>query len=216
MPIYPTHKAIFVHIPKNGGTTITTLLKRDRFLGRKTNLPNDHTGGVENIAELRELLGSEADEYFSFGFVRNPWDRFVSAYHYVCQRRPHMTSVTSHDGFSEFVSAFASDPEEYMKIRYFRPQISYLGNSEGLLPIDFVGRFENFESDLKSVLDRLGIRRKLMRHRKKTARADYRQYYTAKERGAVAEAYARDVEYFDYKFGDGGERKKSLFLKLLK
>lgn len=185
-------------------------------MGRKTNIPDMGDEGRETISELKEFLGDEFENYYSFSFVRNPWDRFVSAYHYVCQRRPHITSVTSHQSFSDFAKAFASDPEEYQKIRYFRPQVPYLVDTDGALAVDFVGRLENFEGDLQKVLGKLGIRRKIIRHRKKSARADYRQYFSAKEKDAIAEAYARDIEYFDYKFEDGREREKRSFLDMFR
>lgn len=185
-------------------------------MGRKKNAPDIRGEGRETIPEFIELLGDEFEDYYSFSFVRNPWDRFVSAYHYVCQRRSHIRCVTSHQSFSKFAMDFAANPEKYETIRYFRPQLPYLLDPEHSHSIDFVGRFENFENDLHWVLGKLGIRRRLVRHRKRTARADYRQYFGAKERGAIAQAYARDIEYFDYDFEDGRKRRKFFFLNVLR
>ncbi|KUJ85125.1 hypothetical protein AVO45_17900 [Ruegeria marisrubri] len=216
MSIYPSHKAVFVHIPKTGGSSIAALLKHDRLVDTKRNAVDPRGDGRETMVELVEALGSEADDYFKFAFVRNPWDRFVSAYHYVAQRRPELTEVTSHKTFEDFVPAFAADPERFLSIRYFRPQWSYLIDDQGNSPADFVGRFERFDDDLQTILARLGIQRSLMRHRKKSKRSDYREYYDVWRRDAIAEIYARDIEIYDYKFDDGQKRGKSFFLKFLR
>lgn len=215
MPIYPSHKAIFVHIPKNGGSTITTLLKRDRFLGRRLNVTDPRDNGRETISELLEVMGDEAKDYYKFSFVRNPWDRFVSAYHYVCQRRPEMETVTSYENFADFAEAFSKNPDQYLNIRYFRPQWTFLTDKDGNSPMDFIGRFENFDSDLQQVLRQLGIRRTFMRHRKRTKRSDYRDYYDAKSTAAIAEVYAPDIERFDYEFDSGSVRKNAFLLRRL-
>ncbi len=214
MPIYPNHRAVFVHIPKNGGSTITTLLKRDRFLGRRVNRLDPRSAGCEKISEYLEALGNESEDFFKFSFVRNPWDRFVSAYHYVCQRRPELKQVASCGSFDEFISAFSRNPESFLHIRYFRPQWKYLTDSSGVVPLDFVGRFERFEDDLGVVLRKIGSRRSFIRHRKKTKRADFRDYYSDESCGVVGRVYARDIDLFKYEFEDGSRRKSSKIFKI--
>ncbi len=213
MPIYTSHRAVFVHIPKTGGSTVTTVLKRDTFLGPKRNLSDPRGDACETIFEIRDLLGAEFDEFFSFSFVRNPWDRFVSAYHYVMERRPELEQVTVHKRFEDFVRAFEADPDTFKAIRYFRPQNAYLLDENGNIPVDFVGRFERFEQDLGTVLDRLGVHRSLIRHRKKSRRSDYRDYFDARSQEIVADAYRADIEAFDYSYGDGCVRGGVFFLK---
>lgn len=204
-----------MHIPKNGGTTITTMLKRNSFFGRRVNEADERESGHETIVEFLDLLGDRADEYFKFSFVRNPWDRFVSAYHYVCQRRPEMDIVTSHDTFADFVKEFAASRDRFLGLRYFRPQWAYLIDDRGECPLDFVGRFERFDADVETVLKRLGLRRRLMRHRKPTRRGDYRSYYNDETRDAIADVYARDVTEFGYSFDDGSTRKQGLRIRAL-
>lgn len=216
MPVYPNHHALFVNIPKNGGSTVTTVLKRNRFLGRRLNNTDPRCEDCEFVSQYFDVLGDEANEYFKFSFVRNPWDRFVSAYHYVCQRRPEMTDVTACGSFSEFTSTFSSNPDAYLHIRYFRPQWTYLTDATGAVPLDFVGRFERFGDDLKVVLKKIGMRRTLIRHRKQTKRSDFREYYDDKSRAVIARVYARDIELLGYEFDDGCQRHKSGVLGILK
>lgn len=216
MPVYPNHRAIFVNIPKNGGSTLTTVLKRNRFLGRRVNNTDPRCDDCEFVSQYLDVLGDEAADYFKFSFARNPWDRFVSAYHYVCQRRPELTQVTSHGSFAEFTSAFSADPEAFLHIRYFRPQWTYLTDATGAVPLDFVGRLERFEDDLKVVLKKIGLRRSLVRRRKQTKRSDFRDYYDDESRAVIARVYERDIDLLGYEFEDGNRRQKSGVLGFLK
>lgn len=215
MPIYPNHRAVFVHIPKNGGSTITTLLKRDRFLGRRVNRVDPRGVGCEVISDYLQALEDESESYFKFSFVRNPWDRFVSAYHYICQRRPEIKEVVSLGSFDNFVSEFSHDPDTFLGIRYFKPQWKYLTDHTGSVPMDFVGRFEQFEDDLAIALKAIGLRRSVIRHRKQTKRKDYRDYYSSSSRGVIASVYARDIDLFSYEFENGTRRRNSSLLRFL-
>lgn len=210
MPVYPGQKCIFVHIPKTGGSSVTTILKRDSLLSSKHEIISDGGQG-STFGELVELGGRSAGEYFSFAFVRNPWDRFVSAYHYVVQRRPELTAVSTFGKFADFARAVGDDPAEFLSIRYFRPQWNFLQPGDSGQQIDFVGRFENFDVDLKYALKKIGHSNVRIRHRKKSRRSDYREYFDDETRRAVGKIYARDIDYFEYSFDDGN-RKANSFL----
>ena len=111
MPIYPHHTAIFVHIPKNGGSTVTTMLKRRRMFDIMP-APEDPRGqGCETILQYMAAIGDDTGDYFKFSFVRNPWDRLVAAYHYIKQRRPELDRVNRHADFRAFVADLSKEPE---------------------------------------------------------------------------------------------------------
>ena len=101
MPYYPKLEILFVHIPKTGGTTISTCLKKNeelitynpkhiinhftkKLLLIRTNKLNNYK---HSLAENMLLeLGSKQKKYTKFTVVRNPWDLVVSFYSYL--RRP--------------------------------------------------------------------------------------------------------------------------------
>ena len=97
MPVSHELKCIFVHIPKSGGTSV------ENALGLLADVRNENTetmfGLIKSPAlkkkvrstsflqhltakELRRLLPSQFSSYYRFAFVRNPWSRMVSLYHY--------------------------------------------------------------------------------------------------------------------------------------
>jgi hypothetical protein len=81
------HKFIFVHIPKNAGSSINHELKglcelTSSVLKRKSkDIPLAY-GKHANDNHMRRLLKNEYGNYYKFCVVRNPWDRMVSIYWY--------------------------------------------------------------------------------------------------------------------------------------
>lgn len=97
MIVSRSNNYIFVHIPKNGGTTIETLLlqhldaARDMHFSPRTKVPDNRAlFGVPSetaidkhitVPRWRSAIGEEAyDSFFSFAFSRNPYARCYSAY----------------------------------------------------------------------------------------------------------------------------------------
>ena len=136
------HKFIHLHNPKCGGTSI------EKALGRQSDITAGHFPASYYDKELWE-------RYFTFCFVRNPWDRVVSSYAYhvlsdyegsVLRQYPNLKSFS----FEEYVKLFAGTG-------YIRPQIESIRHDKSNKPIDFIGRFENIESDFRKVCDILKI-----------------------------------------------------------
>jgi chondroitin 4-sulfotransferase 11 len=166
------YNVIFIHVPKTAGTS----MERNEFLG---------WGGHDEITRFMDQPGYE--DAWKFAFVRNPWDRYVSAW------------AQKHDG--QFVQVL---PVGNLSPRlHFRPQHEFICDQAGNILVDFVGRFERLQADWRHVCDQLGVRVELAHHRPGNHRP-YREYYTPETWEQVAEMYARDIEIFGYHEEYGG------------
>ena len=193
------HKCIYIHIPKTGGMTIESALGADVKKLHKSRMKIKH--GTPH----QWIYPNHWKEYFTFTFVRNPWDRVVSAYFFDLKmynegvnrgRRRKIISELGANKFKEFVSQYHQ--------RYLRgPQVLYSSQLKWIAPdYDFIGRFENLQQDFDIVCDKIGIPQQQLSHENKSKHKHYTEYYDDETREIVAEKYAKDIEYFGYEFGE--------------
>lgn len=193
---FDAHKCIFVHIPKTGGTSVTRSL-----FGRPT-------GGHTAIWQYQLIFDRhEFASYFKFAFVRNPWDRVLSAYEDIRRRGDRVKdkewarrNLAGCDDFSSFVRKRINKKNIYGDVHIlFIPQYEFICLGDSVSLVDFVGRFENLEKDFDFVKTRLGIDCALQK-RNVGVRRDYREFYNEETLQIVAEAYREDIEMFNYRF----------------
>jgi hypothetical protein len=200
--IINSQKFIFVHIPKTGGTSIEKLFNNS-FYGwdKKHCLWKQHC----SIHQMQSVYGIDIDNYYKFSIVRNPWDRAVSDYKW-------WTRASS--PFFDFLKNTTF--EDYLLIRNGYEKINHLNDSAGradhfyaqysFIEIDGANcmnriiRFENLQKDFNIVCDEISLRKQQLPHTNKTKHKHYTEYYDDKTREIAAERYAKDIEYFGYKF----------------
>ncbi|MCB1744135.1 MAG: sulfotransferase family 2 domain-containing protein, partial [Gammaproteobacteria bacterium] len=191
---YREHRAIFVHIPKTGGISVSTsLFERE----------SPHFCA----ADYRAIFGPTFfDQCFKFCIVRNPWDRLYSAYSFLKRggmnqrdRYWAQRNLGDCDSFERFVLDWLT-PESLRRCIHLLPQADFVTDGEGRLLVDFVGRLETFGVDFQTIRERLGRPRAELLHLNRSERRDYREIYDEAMRERVAELYARDVDLFGYRF----------------
>lgn len=91
----------------------------------------------------RKFLGEKVwCEYFKFCVVRNPWDRFLSFYHwrYPSEHRPSATDVL-----------VSTEANKLIKLGY------ELYTQDGEVLVDQLLRYENLGAEIKQLAPRLGL-----------------------------------------------------------
>lgn len=186
------HRAVFVHVPKTGGSTIAKTLFG---LGS----PIHATAHA-----FQRANPSKFSAYFKFAFVRNPWDRLVSAYYFYTQlpeRSEHSKGIFQrYSDFGTFVRDFVT-PENVLGPLHLRPQHQFVCDVNNRILVDFVGRYETFESDVAEVAKaiRLPLAGPLPKVNA-TDRPAYRECFDTSTRAIVERVYANDLELFSYEF----------------
>jgi hypothetical protein len=196
------HKFIFIHIPKTAGTSIERFLLEVEGVRTpacpawgpawgKTLKPSEREEYL--IAPGQHNLFREYDQkyraaYFSFAFVRNPFDRAVSSFFY--EKRW---------GRSSSFKDFLKNPRHENDVHAVS-QRDFIINKSNEPLVDFIGRFENLQDDFGVVCDKIGIQRKKLPCENKRQHKHYAEYYNDETREIVAEKYAKDIECFGYKF----------------
>lgn len=193
-PCFDQYQALFIHVPKSAGRSVV----RGLF----------DVKSVEHApADWYQQLDPEKfQQYFKFTFVRNPWDRAVSAYTYLskggseasAEDRQWADFVNSFDSFDAFICEWLS-ADNAMRNALFTPQVVFLRDSFGRIDMDFIGRFESLQQDFDTVAKKLGVHAQLP-HLNRSRSEDFRSFYSDESRDRVAEVYARDILEFGYQF----------------
>jgi hypothetical protein len=139
------------------------------------------------------------DDHFKFTIVRNPWERLLSFY--LNKLHTHLDPlITSHiqgiPSFKKFVHTLWRSNLKTCDV-HFRLQTRCFP----LDKIDFIGKTENLQEDFNTICDKIGIPKQELPHKNKSSHKHYTEYYDDETRQIVAEAYAKDIEYFGYEFG---------------
>ena len=209
MLISRKHNFIFIHIYKNAGTSIVSALRPFDAQGRlgqlinqaskKINIPSpffdpqpfhDHI----TASEMIDALGKELfDSFFSFAFVRNPWDWQVSLYKFMLKDTDHYQHelVKNLGSFEEYIKWRCENEVRYQK--------DFIYSEKNELLIDFVGKFENIDADFKKICSHIRVTATLPKLNVSNTEP-YQQFYTDKTRDLVRRIYKPDIELFEYDF----------------
>jgi len=152
-------------------------------------------GGHETIREYEDIK-----DVFKFAFVRNPWDRFVSAF--FCRDRIGSFPINE-KGFDQYIKFCAYNfPGAYPRygvfLMHFKPMYHFLLDEAGEVGVDFVGRFEHLHGNWKDICGQVGIKTPPLEHCRKGHHRHYKHYYTPTTWDIIADIYRRDIELFDY------------------
>lgn len=192
---------VFLHVPKAAGTS----LRKSVYHSKSYHIP---------AIRYKAINPMEFENYFKFCFVRNPWDRILSAYEYLKIRchadmafpdhRWAASNLTMNKDFPDFVLSLDRGDvrKRIKKYIHFRDQLDWICDSDQsrTILVDFVGRYETIQIDYEKLGQVLNLPKSLPVERKNPNRKDYRQVYSAKMVDIVAEMYAEDISRLGYSF----------------
>ena len=187
---------IFIHVPKAAGTSISFAL-----YGRSL--------GHFKAIEIANWCPEEYAKLHKFAFVRNPWDRAVSAYRFALEgstatagiRDRKQYKVNAFRSFEAFVYEWLSDKDLTKLDNVFQPQGIYIADEKGKFMIDFLGKVESFEKDLETVSCLIGKSLLVWDLNRISRIGSYTKYYHNSELiNKVGDIYSGDVDLFGYDY----------------
>ena len=193
-----TNKMIYFINPKCACTTIKAFLAATDLTLDVDPTKIGQDGAFGKVDRIEDV--SPYPDYFKFTFVRNPWDRLVSCYlEKVIGQRRWIEIFGPTPSFADFVRVVHGIPDEEADIHY-RSQYLNVTDGAGELVVDFVGRVENLQDDIRTVASVRDLEYSLEHFRKSEGRKPYREYYDEETKNLVAERYVADIELFSYEF----------------
>ena len=153
-----------------------------------------HSGlsDIEGLATREEI-----ETFFSFTLVRNPWDRFVSYYHWLRDQGFEHTAVRLSKALT--FKEFLSHPHTQASLEG-APYIRYMTDVRGVEQGKLYIRLEHFVSDAQPLFEHLGFELDLPQVNQSDRDRDYRNYYDEEDAALLGDICRIDIDRFGYRF----------------
>lgn len=197
----------FVDVPRTSSTAIRTELGtrfgraygKDRFRDKDApQIFQDHIPA----AKMRAVIGPRAwDRLLSFTIVRNPWDRFLSLYHF----RQKRGVIPAEWSFAEYVARLVEADAATPYFQFHGQRLGaadYVRDESGAVIVTEIIRFEARDEGLARIGERIGypqLGAERLNAAKPTGQS-YREVYDDRSRELIASRYADDLALFGYAF----------------
>jgi len=190
---------------------------------------NYHATAMQLLTEFKKQNWNW-EEYIKFTVVRNPWDKLVSNYFFkkseMKKWKPlieeNMENPEKHKWlhtwdipklYNDWIPYFKENTsfqksvlnlnkKEVYKYDEVYGYSHWIGSSNKVTILNHFIKMENIQSDFNTICDRIGISRQELPHKNASKHKHYTEYYDEETKQIVAEKYAKDIEYFGYKFGE--------------
>lgn len=177
------HRFIYMHPQKCAGGALSNLLKRE-FSDTNLHIEKNHH---PNFLDVVELTNQPLEKYFKFGVTRNTYDRVVSMYFHA---KKHNNYTQDFDNF--VLRSLNSWFGMHDKFTY---QNEYM--------MDYIIRFEHFDEDVKSVMNKLGVYEyelEYITHNTERPIKDYRPFYNENTQKGVYDLFQWEIDKYNYEF----------------
>lgn len=202
------NRIIFIHIHKCAGTSFWNTFNNQANFVFCVPRPGRFKHGLG-----KELIDMKIwNESFKFTFVRNPYDRIVSAYKMFMRNKHNWTSVFENfEDFVEFIRWSDVDNHHVDKVVATEDYVQKTGNiihhcssyhnpKYHIGELDFIGKLENLSEDMKKLRLLYQLSDIELKKTNTTKITDYRNYYNVDTRKIIHKKYEKDIEIFKYSF----------------
>lgn len=157
----------------------------------------------------------DLSEYFTFGLVRNPYTRIMSAYLNKIVRLFYKERSEIKEKHLKYLEPFTSY-EKISPAKGFKILLDHLSTSENSLfindphfipqsnliqpdQLDFIGRFENLQADTHFIFNKIGAKYPLPhKNKSRSSGIDLPKFLDQENRRIIEALYRHDFELFNY------------------
>lgn len=185
MIINKTKKFMFIHIPKTAGTSLQNALT-----GSPVKPKHNYMKDVKYAG------------FFTFAFVRNPWDRLLSLHTYASER-----NLIKQKDFKQWLLFEEWWEGEEIKFNQQKDRLPYQRRpmsdwitDNNTIVVDFIGKFETLQTDINVLRKQHGIDIAPLSHINRTDHFHHRDVYDDEMKEFVSHHHKIDITNFDYEF----------------
>lgn len=192
-------KLVYLSNPKVACSSILQTLTKD--------VQKDNDSIHQYPFEKVYKVPKDMKDYFSFTFVRNPFERLVSCYKNKYQGDLeagvqkmnfdyYLFGIFRYDrGFERFAKMVVRVPDS-LSNRHFRSQYRLIHDYRGRKLVKEIGHMENIEEEFSTIRERFELGS--LSHYNKTKEYSWMDYYTLETAQLVYKRYRKDIKTFGY------------------
>jgi len=179
---------VYLANARTGSTSLTGDLLDDRVIIRHR--------GTDNWERVwNKVIVPRIDDVVLFTFVRNPWDRVVSAWKLLQMKG----RISTEESLVAFIGDGGLSDPKYE--HFFRPQhLSFMTGGEIIREVT-ICRHESRQEDWRRIADRIGVASALPQVNA-TEHEHYSAYYDVETVKIVERFYATEIGTLGYSFGE--------------
>ena len=197
--IWYSKKIILIHPPRTGGSSFETLLRQNSLgssivkraifkLVEPLKFEGPFRQATKHLtaSQIKALVGEDYyREATKIGFLRNPYDRIISHYHFGAYREINALSGKT---LSEFLDKYEPKPFEYGTTLddYYDDHV------------DLFIRFENYQEDVQKVCRKLSIDDPIVHETRSNRTKEWKPFYEENTFSRVNDLFKNDFYRFNY------------------
>jgi len=194
-PCHDQKKAIFIHVPKAAGTSISLTLFGEEV-------------GHYSSEMYKSVDPHKFHQYFKFSFVRDPVSRFVSSYNYLknggntqADKYFSRTYMCKYPDMISLLKKLSQEKERFGIFKiinwgHFIPQVNFLCDSTGI-QVDYVGKVENIDIDFSFVSQKIN-NTSVSLQKLNSSPAFGKEFISDEVKRVIWNVYRDDYETFHY------------------
>lgn len=197
MPVLENHNAIFIHIPKTGGTTVLRMFGLEacpkHIFFNNDAYEYDHA----SACIVKAAMPYRYKQCYKFTIVRNPYDRLLSEFAWKKQDGDKRVFDVSSTVFGDFVTRLHQNFDQVLG-KPHRENSHFIPQNRFVLDDVEVFNFEQINECFESLSKRFGVP-VLTTKINQSRHQPYESYYDDYLKNMVYDMYYSDFKLFGYK-----------------